>query len=347
MDFLKFINSNTIRNHLKDINYEFSSIEAAFIAWQSGCCTIEEKHDAWKYIIENMPDARVLDFVTSSYRHYLEECYGSDFMLHEHLKQYINYEKRLLNIATTDEENTIFSFGMYYSGDSDTCKDERLFTKYEKLMQAIDEEISDMSEYDLKWIFIKKHWIDCPEKYIEIKLKPDKTVFNIFRDKNVSDEQETTLCNVFDSMWFKFPTPFEKGDILYQNIECCSDYSGRDDPFVLEHLCYWGVDDIEETKDRHAWCAMDMLACGYFVMPEGQVYSDQIHNYLNLEYYDEPLCGTHRTIAAMSNFMKNKIDMGLLMNAYSIILNEERIKHHRERLGITDMGLELAGLKTK
>lgn len=108
MDFLKFINSNTIRNYLKNINYEFSLVEAAFVVWQSGCCTTEEKHDAWNFIIENMPDARVLDFVTGSYRHYLEECYGSGFMLHEHLKQYINYEKRLLNIATTDEENAVF-----------------------------------------------------------------------------------------------------------------------------------------------------------------------------------------------------------------------------------------------
>lgn len=140
MDFLKFINSNAIRKHLKDINYEFSSVEAAYIVWQSGCSTMEERHDAWKYI-------------------------------------------------------------------------------------------------------------------------------------------------------------------------------------------------------------MDMLASGYFVMPDGQIYADQIHNYLNLEYYDEPLCGTHRTIAAMSSFMKEKIDIRLLMNAYSIILNEERIKHHREHLGITNLGLELAGLK--
>lgn len=347
MDFLKFINSNAIRNHLKNINYEFSSVEAAFIVWQSGCCTIEERHDAWKYIVENMQDVRVLDFMTSSYRHDLDECYGKDFMLHEYLRQYINYEERLLKAAKTDEENTFFSFEMYYAGDSETCKDERLFTKYEKLIQAIDEEISDMSEYDLKWIFIKKRWIDCPEKYVEIKLKPDKTVFGIFNYKNISYEQETDLCHIFDSMWFKFPTPFEKGDVLYQNIECCSDYSGKDDPFVLQHLCYWGVDDIEKAKDRHAWCAMDMLASGYFVMPDGQIYADQIHNYLNLEYYDEPPCGTHRTITAMSSFMKNKIDVGLLMDAYSIILNEERIKYHREHLGITNLGLELAGLKEK
>jgi hypothetical protein len=31
MDFTKFINSNAIRNHLKDINYVFTPMEAAFV----------------------------------------------------------------------------------------------------------------------------------------------------------------------------------------------------------------------------------------------------------------------------------------------------------------------------
>ena len=43
MDILKFINSNAVRNHLREINYEFSPVEFAFIVWQSEYCSMDEK----------------------------------------------------------------------------------------------------------------------------------------------------------------------------------------------------------------------------------------------------------------------------------------------------------------
>ena len=150
----------------------------------------------------------------------------------------------------------------------------------------------------------------------------------------------------FYSMWFKLPTPFRKGDVLYRNVERFYRYIGKEVPFVLDNICYWDIDDAKETRTRHAWGSMDMLAEGYFVTPEGQLYRDNIHSYLDLEYYDDEPTGIHRTLKAMSSYMKNEIDMGLMMDAYSIVLNEERIKDQRGRLGMTERGLELAGLKT-
>ena len=346
MDILKFINSNAVRNHLREINYEFSPVESAFIVWQSEYCSMDERHDAWKYIIDNSAEENVFDSVTEIYKKDLQECYGNKFGLHEYLRCYINKDERLAKLALTDEENVVFSFETYCSDDSDTCEDGRLFTNVKNLMIAIDEEVSDMQEYGLKWIFIKKRWIDTEEKYIELKLKADKSLYRIEGNKNVCEEYDLCLEEVFDGMWFKIPIPFKKGDILCRNVGEGMRYISKETPFVLDNVCYWGIEDVEDAKTRHAWCSADMLAAGYFITPDAQIYWDYLHNYLDLEYYDEELTGIHRTLKAMSSYMKNEIDMGLMMDAYSIVLNEERIKDQRGRLGMTERGLELAGLKT-
>ena len=59
MGFLEFINSKAISNHLKEINYEFTSMEAAFVVWQSKTHTMNQKHEAFQHIIDNMPDCPI------------------------------------------------------------------------------------------------------------------------------------------------------------------------------------------------------------------------------------------------------------------------------------------------
>ena len=348
MDFLKFINSNAIRNYLKEISYKFSTAEAAFIVWQSNCHSMAEKHEAWQYIIDDLPDEEKINIaIAPAYWESMKDDFKEFSGLHAYLKAYIAAEQGLAELALSDEENTVFSFETYYKGDCDTCEDNRLFTSTDELMRAINDETEDEWKDELKWIFIKKQWLGSEEKYIKLKLTPDKTVFEITNDKNVRTEFESDLYELFDCMWFKIPTPFKKGDIVYENLNGDYIYKDKDMPFVLEKICYWDIDDIEEAHKRHAWGSMDMTACGYFVNDNGEVYGEVMHNYLSLEYYNEELIGIHRTLKALSSFFKNDIDIGLLMNAYSIILNEERITHQRRYLGITDRGLGLAGLKER
>ena len=59
MNIYDFINSNAIRNHLKDINYVFTPMEAAFVVWQSKTHTMKQKHEGFQYIIDTMPDCPI------------------------------------------------------------------------------------------------------------------------------------------------------------------------------------------------------------------------------------------------------------------------------------------------
>ena len=59
MNVLKFVNSKDIRKHLRNIGYECSPLEAAWLIYQCRSATVEEKHAAWDKLIETMPDCEV------------------------------------------------------------------------------------------------------------------------------------------------------------------------------------------------------------------------------------------------------------------------------------------------
>ena len=56
MDFLKFINSNAVRNHLQELEYQPTAMEAAWLVYQCETLSQEEKYAAWQEIIDTMPD---------------------------------------------------------------------------------------------------------------------------------------------------------------------------------------------------------------------------------------------------------------------------------------------------
>ena len=58
MDIYKFINSKDVRNYLKEINYEFTPVETAWLIWQS-TKPLEERHKAWQEMIYTMPDVPI------------------------------------------------------------------------------------------------------------------------------------------------------------------------------------------------------------------------------------------------------------------------------------------------
>ena len=114
MDIINFIDSKAIREHLHSINYQpKSSAEAAFIVWNSQNHSLDEKFKAWEWIIQNMEDFDTLAVFKRAY--YLEKGISDEIChsLHKGLKKYMELQKKLIEIATKTEENTVFSFEYY------------------------------------------------------------------------------------------------------------------------------------------------------------------------------------------------------------------------------------------
>ena len=56
MNIYNFINSKDVRKYLQDIDYQFTTPEAAFVVYWCKHATLDKKIEAWQEIIETMPD---------------------------------------------------------------------------------------------------------------------------------------------------------------------------------------------------------------------------------------------------------------------------------------------------
>lgn len=56
MDIADFINSKDISEYHKKIGYEYNSLEAAWLVSRCRRLTLNERYEAWQWIIDNMPD---------------------------------------------------------------------------------------------------------------------------------------------------------------------------------------------------------------------------------------------------------------------------------------------------
>lgn len=56
MNILDFVDSRDIREHLRSIDFQPSTIEAAYLVWFSKTATLEQKCEVWQEIVQTMPN---------------------------------------------------------------------------------------------------------------------------------------------------------------------------------------------------------------------------------------------------------------------------------------------------
>lgn len=109
--------------------------------------------------------------------------------------------------------------------------------------------------------------------------------------------------NVFDGMWFAFPTPFKRSDILISTDPC-------GEVMVLDELA-GATEDGRERLERFG-DTTDMTAYGYFVDPvSGEVYYECMHDYMRLEYCRRELTGGERMLYTVSTELREHNAYGL------------------------------------
>ena len=152
------------------------------------------------------------------------------------------------------------------------------------------------------------------------------------------DEDEYDLVTFFECKWLWFPHPFKRGDIVINCLYNENKYHGRycNGPFVLDHIT--GADD------KGCDCT-DMNGVGYFQDEKGNIYYESMWNYMDLELYKGKLSGHEKLLYAVSNYMKNEIDLALLLAAQRILVLEREGIEEPMPYMYTDEGLRLAGLK--
>ena len=175
--------------------------------------------------------------------------------------------------------------------------------------------------------------------------------------KDWGGDEDDWYEGFFEDMWFNFPIPFEKGDIIYF-VESAFDRETGPIVFIDDVL---GGGDCERRAKRLASRVekggdySDMNIGGYymakqnwFASTEGAITKylgcdyDVWWIYMNAAYYNKPLEGIDRCLKPISSFLKGQIDVALLVAGYHHILTQELGKTTTP-VGYTKEGLELAG----
>ena len=308
MDICRFVSSKAVREYLKETGYSFNTLEAAYLIYFCKGLTLKEKHNAWKEVIETMPDmSPAKELPHCSWR-----CFEDS--IHDCLKQHMENEDRLVETVSAIKEGAFL--GLFYDssgGEWSKC----IATDIDDIEDKIAMEIS--KDY---YGVIKKIDVICKsnkhnKEYIVTKNRNGEIM-------SVSTEMDRdTIEWQIEDMWFDIPTPFKKGDILIDPDR--PESSGFwDGPFVLIET----APEFYKRKGRKGGCDFsDMTAFGYFQDEKGRLYDEVMHDYLSLEYYPEKeLCGYNRTLVALSRLVKGEIDEVLFANAYDCILLQEQAK---------------------
>ena len=336
MDFYRFINSKDIREYHREIGYRYNAAEAAWLVYQCKDADVNEKHTAWKWIINNMEDYEVGE--RANYRTYSS--------VKKMLKEYIKLEDRLLGEFFTDDKSFgVYSYSEMYE-DEDDCEwsdkwsdNDCLYASLSKCFDAISKD-EDIVRYR-----IRKRYLECNKEITVTFDLADKYYFNLAYDANWdAADEEVNLKWAFMGMWFDFPTPFRKGDIIWDpewpdNRGCCSG------AFVNLGV---GLDGIESERVkeniRKYGDDSDMTAGGYFACANGQIYREVTPNYMDMEFYPKRPAGAIRTLIPISNFLRGQIDLDLCVRAYHQIMTETMAGDAKVQDYLDD-GLVLAGLK--
>lgn len=355
MDIAYYLNSKDIERYWRKTGFDKKCTpqQAAFVIWNSRKVSLEDKFKAWEQLIEESDDCPVASPAQCDNMDIPKELSGS---LHAFLRAYIALNKKIIDEFYRKGDSAVYSYRVYYKGDSDWHEDGMIYSSAEGCFSNInaDEDLIP----SIVALRIKKQWTDV-NKYIELAVQPDRTVIDI--DFGGLQEEQMNLLQAFEWMWFAFPTPFKRGDIVVSNFTPFGWNICADEPFVLSSLCTWGSNEyklngIPDKNNAYKYAdrgvvmhaehgdITDMTAHGYFQTDDGGLYYECMHNYLDLEYYRKKPAGIRRMLAALSSFLKGEIGEELLLNTYLTVMAEETSKQYRQKLSaFTKEGLRLAG----
>ena len=348
MDITGFINSKDIREHHRAIGYEYNALEAAWLVSQCHHATLEEKHEAWRWIIENMPDCEI------------KNCGGRIFVdtdsIHKILSDYMEMEDDFIRKFKDASGGHLFFYRCWYRHlrYSDCCSDvESFFLSYDDCVKCITEyeDAEDTCFIEIKRSLPGETGISRNGGDITIDLAG--RIMSVTTDYTEEENKYWyELKLFFDYLRFNFPVPFKRGDIVYRKNKLHPDaYT----PIVIDGIVFpHGLDkekylekrrEFGDTSDMNVWGYAANMDCsgGYHGL-----YQEVWWNYMNTEYYREELTGIERVLGLISIWLKGGLGdaVDLLMAGYHRIMLEEMLARSTPVL-YTDEALKLAGFEVK
>ena len=341
MDISSFVNSRDIKKYHRDIGYKYNALEAAWLVSQCHGKTLEEKHQAWHWIIDNMPDMEI-----ANCGRWVSEKGDT---VHKVLADYMEMEKAFIERFKDASGGWLYTYKSYCRslGNGRSSYDwEGFFTSFDNCLKDAYETI-EAEDSDI--VVIERQLPDEGYKAGDVVVDLFGRIQSVTTDYSKEDnENRYYLGHFFDELWFDFPVPFKRGDIVYIKNKYHPD---EHTPIVLDSILVPSVGDKEEfiKKRREHGDTSDMDIWGYAADVEwcngyNGIYNDTWWNYMDAEYYREELTGFNRLLKPISNWLKGELgdDLVLMLSGYHHIMMEEYLSRTVPAL-YTKEGLKMAG----
>lgn len=203
MDYIDFVNSQDVANYMHEIGYQPTGTEASYLVYRSLAASLPEKFDAWREIIDAMPDEKLP----------IAPGFWSDpdelLFLHAFLQEYVNAQQVQLELFANDAD----SYDCISAAGSQWAEGLGSFDSMDKVMAFLKK--LEMSDKEGEIILVKfgKDVNDVPH----LILRPDLSPLCV-ADTDGLPQRLHEIDAAFDAMQLRLPHPFEPGDVL---IECC------------------------------------------------------------------------------------------------------------------------------
>lgn len=308
MDIFSFVNSKDIREYLRKIEYQFNSLEAAWLIYWCHHLTYEEKKTAWKQVISTLPDCEIpkqMNHLAMKGIHAVMERYMT--IVDEAVADFIKESKG---------HRYVYMYSYLYEGDASWEENfQTIYGSLDTCMSVYQISVETDAENEIIKYRIRRQELDHPELVSEMEYNGKGQFLNIVKYHAENEMDNDILNYFFKALWLNFPTPFAKGDIVW--IPSKENKLGLDSgAFVLDNMETWNpVEGLEKWGDYS-----DMCGAGYFVNPNGTVYYESVCNYMELEYYPGPYKLNEKILRPLSYYIQEKIEMDLLLCAYRKVL---------------------------
>ena len=316
MDIFYFIDSKDIAESLAFIlnesngEYEDLPLAYAWLIWYSKEASCKARHGAWKELIDTMPDVEIPP---------RGDLPGRS-SLHEFLNEYMAQEKARGDALIKNADGAVYQYAVQ---NASSCGEghpqNAVYSGFSSCRAAAKEQRKEKGST----VLITKLW---PEQKNYIKAVFDDKVERLLYifEEGICDPNPD-LSNWFLEMWFSFPTPFERGDIVQLH--------GSDgaELFVLESISTWpkykepGIEETGFTYD---------MSASVLCMDHEQMFRRVSVEYMQLEYNSRALEETERPLKILSDYLHGNINFGEMMAECSMLEHESDIRKIQNLLAV-------------
>ena len=289
MDFLKFINSNAVRNHLQELEYQPTAMEAAWLVYQCETASLEEKCAAWREIIETLPDCP-----TGSRTRGLKPEHRDS--VYTFLQAYIAQQEQLAAAFLQADEPAVYDLQYQFLPKGERfwrqwrTVDEN-FPTLEACLQAVPRDEGEVrkitvSKYNAEEDFLMAAEFLPDYRIASAQPRPGSR-YAINMRENEWAVYTGVLCPVGPSQQIlNFPLPFHPGDLLYNPNRPEAAGGGVFVAARSDSCCQWSGLVQCEDPDKISAFFPRIMDCEY--------------------YPTEALIERHRLLSLLSKFLKGK-----------------------------------------